>query len=201
MEPKFQTSFIPKKPMVEERATSGGVSFGIFTIIGIFVLFSVVLATVGLYFYKGILNKNITQMRNDLEKAKGRFEPAKISELQVLDRRLRASSEILSKHITVAPVFKVLSEITMKTVRYTQFNYTFGGDEKDPKVIIDMDGLAVGYRSIALQSDLFTEKAKNFIDPVFSNLTLDDKGNVLFNLKFSVDPAFVNYKTVLGAES
>jgi hypothetical protein len=53
---------------------------------------------------------------------------------------------------------------------------------------------------VALQSDLFAQN-KNLIDPVFSNLTLDDKGNVDFDLEFSVDPSFINYKKVLAAES
>lgn len=204
MEPNFQTSFIPKKPMMQERAIPAR-SVGFFTIISIFVLFTVLLATGGLYFYKGILKRNITQMENDLNLAKNRFEPSKITELQMLDKRLRASSEILSRHIAITPVFQALSAITMKTIRYTQFSYALEDDKdsKKPRVIIKMSGQAVGYRSVALQSDLFTTKdeGKNFIDPVFSNLTLDDKGNVLFNLEFSVDPSFVDYKKTLLTQS
>ena len=63
-----------------------------------------------------------------------------------------------------------------------------------------MSGQAVGYRSVALQSDLFA-KNKYFLDPVFSNLSLDEKGNVLFDLDFSVDLNFVNYKRTLLTES
>ena len=59
--------------------------------------------------------------------------------------------------------------------------------------------LLYGYRSIALQSDLFS-KNKNFIDPIFSNLSLDDKGNVLFDLGFSVDMNFLAYKQVIKTE-
>lgn len=197
MEQNFQTSFIPKKPMVQERVIVTR-SVGFFTIISIFILFTVLLASAGLYFYKGITIKNIAKMENDLNRAKNRFEPSRITELQVLDRRLRASSEILSKHIAVTPIFQALQTITMKTVSYTKFSYDFGV-EPNPKIIIRMNGLAVGYRSIALQSDLFTTKeiGKNLIDPVFSNLALDDKGNVLFDLEFSVDPSFVDYKTLL----
>ena len=196
MEQNFQTSFIPKKPMVEERVTRAR-SVGLLTIISIFVLFTVLLVTVSLFFYKGIMTKNIIKMESDLNLAKDRFEPSKISELQVLDRRLRASSEILSKHIVVTPVFKALAAITMKTVRYTKFSYDFGADSR---IIIRMSGLAVGYRSVALQSDLFAQN-KNLIDPVFSNLTLDDKGNVLFDLEFLVDPSFVDYKVMLETQS
>ena len=196
MEQNFQTSFIPKKPMIEERVVKTR-SIGLLNVLSVFILFTILLVTVGLYFYKGIVIKSITQMENTLNLAKNRFEPAKIAELQVLDRRLRASSEILSKHIAVTPIFEALQAITMKTVRYTKFNYDFG---QDKKIIIQMNGMAIGYRSMALQSDLFT-KNKNLIDPVFSNPTLDDKGNVLFDLEFSVDPSFVDYKQTLETSS
>ena len=201
MEPNFQTSFIPKKPIVEERAVSAR-PIGIFTIVSIFILFTVILATGGLYLYKANLVKNIAKMENDLNLAKNRFEPSKITELQLLDKRLRASSEILSRHIAITPVFQALQDITMKTVRYTKFSYDFGDvkDAKNVRVIIKLSGQAVGYRSVALQSDLFA-KNKNLIDPVFSNLALDDKGNVLFDLEFLVDPALVDYRQMLLTQS
>ena len=201
MEPNFQTSFIPKKPMVEERATTGR-SVGFFTIISIFILFTVLLATGGLYFYRGIVINNIADKNKSLTLAKNSFEPSKITELQLLDKRLRAASEILSNHVAVTPIFQALSAITMKTVRYTKFSYVIGTDKK-AQILIQMSGQAVDYSSVALQSDLFNTKdeAKNFINPVFSNLTLDDKGNVLFDLQFSVDPSFVNYKQTLLTQS
>lgn len=198
MEQNFQTSFIPKKPMLEERAVASR-PIGLLVIISIFILFAVLIASGGLYFYKGILTKNIAKMENDLNLAKNRFEPSKINQLQVLDKRLEASNTILSKHIAVSPIFQALQTLTMKTVRYTKFSYSLG-TEKDPKIMVKMSGQAVGYRSIALQSDLF-KKNKYLIDPVFSNLSLDEKGNVLFDLEFSVDPNFVDYKQMLLSES
>ena len=206
MEPNFQTSFIPKKPIIDERATSSR-PVSVFLIASLFILFAVLLGTGGLYFYKGVVAKNIVNMENTLSLAQNRFEPSKIVELQVLDKRLRAASEILSKHITTTPVFKVLEQITMKTVRYTKFSYDLGTGKnvnqnvnQNVSINIKMSGVAVGYRSIALQSDLFA-KNKNLIDPIFSNLTLDNNGNVVFDLEFSVDPSFVNYKQMLLTQS
>jgi hypothetical protein len=199
MDQNFQTSFIPKKPIVEEREVSSR-SVSIFLIISLFVLFTVLLATGGLYFYKGIVAKQITQKQDDLTKAQNRFEPAVITRFQILDKRLQASSEILSKHLTVAPIFDLLQQLTMKTVRYTKFSYDLGTDKNVPTVKVKMSGQATGYSSIALQADLFSTKdiGKNLINPIFSNLTLDNGGNVLFDLDFSVDPSFVNYeKTIL----
>lgn len=138
-------------------------------------------------------------MNTQLGLAQNRFEPSKITELQVLDKRLRASTEILGNHIAITPIFSALDNITMKTVRFTKFSYDLGTD-KNAKVDIQMSGIAVGYRSVALESDLFAEN-KNFINPIFSNLTLDNSGNVLFDLDFSVDPSFVNYKQMLLTQS
>ncbi len=198
MEPNFQTSFIPKKPMIEERVTVAR-PVGLLVFISLFILLTVVLGSGGLYFYKGILVGKITKMENDLNLAKNRFEPSKIVQLQTLDKRLRASSEILGHHLAISPIFAALEVITMKTVRYTKFSYELG-IEKIPKINVKMSGIAVGYRSVALQSDLFA-KNKNLIDPVFSNLSLDNTGNVIFDLDFSVDPIFVDYKQMLLTKS
>ena len=197
MEQNFQTSFIPKKPMIEERVKVSR-PVGLVTIISIFIFFTVVIASGGLYFYDGILKKNIVQMENDLNLAKNRFEPSKIIQLQVLDKRLNASEEILSKHVAISPIFEALQALTMKTVSYTSFSYSFDDTKKKGNIKVDMKGIAIGYKSVALQSDLFA-KNKYLIDPVFSNLSLDDKGNVMFDLEFSVDPNFIDYKKIQEA--
>lgn len=197
MEPNFQTSFIPKKPMVNDR-TIASHPVGLFTILSIFILLTMLVVSGGLYFYKTILTKNISQMENDLNLAKSRFEPAKITQLKVLDQRLRASNEILASHIAISPIFTVLQDVTMKSVRFNKFSYTLNTD-KEPRVVVKMSGQALGYRSVALQSDLFTQNSY-FRDPVFSNLSLDDKGNVLFDLSFSVDPVFIDYRQTLKTQ-
>lgn len=194
MEQNFQTSFIPKKMIVKERVEMPR-SVGFSTIVSIFILFATVIGTGGLFFYKTVLQKNISSMEQDLKEASNRFEPAKIAVLQDLDNRLTAANDILSKHVVVSPIFQALQDITLKTVRFTKFSYTLPTDGSG-KVSVSMAGVAIGYRSVALQADLFA-KNKNLIDPVFSNLQLDDKGNVNFDLNFSVDARFVNYKQLV----
>jgi len=200
MEQNFQTSFIPKKPIIEQRVTTKR-PISILVVISVFIFLTMVIASGGLYFYKNVLTQNIKTMQGDLTKAKGRFEPEKITLLQTLDKRLAMSNKILSKHIAISPIFKLLQSITMKTVRYNSFSYSFvdGKDTSVGNIKVSMTGQAVGYRSVALQADLFS-KNKNLIDPVFSGLSLDDKGNVLFNLVFSVDPSFVDYKQLQKTE-
>ena len=196
MEQNFQTSFIPKKPIIAERVVASR-PIGLLMLISVFILLATLLVTGGLFIYKGIMTSSIVKMKANLELAKNRFEPSKITELRNLDRRLKAADEILSNHISITPIFEALQDITMKTVRYTKFNYVLG-DNPESKILVKLSGQAIGYRSIALQSDLFA-KNEHLIDPVFSNLTLNDHGEVMFNLDFLVDPSFIDYKNVLKA--
>lgn len=185
--------------MIDEQMHSTSRSVGLFTLIALFVFFTMLLATGGLFFYKGYLSRSIAKMESDLTLAKNRFEPSRIENLQKLDKRLRVADEVLGNHVALSPVFKALEEITMKTVRYTKFDYSLSSDGS-PKATIKLAGVAVGYRAVALQSDLFA-KNKNLIDPVFSNLNLDENGNVLFDLEFSVDANFINYREMLKREA
>lgn len=197
MDQNFQTSFIPKKPIMEERVRSSSSSVGLFMIASIFVFFTVLLGSAGLYFYKNSLMVQLTTMKTDLNLAKNRFEPTAINKLQILDKRLNAGTEILSKHIAISPIFKAIESVTIKNIRYSKFTYSLADTNK---IEVKMTGQAIGYRSVALQADLLS-KNKYFIDPVFSNLSLDSKGNVLFDLSFSVDPSLVGYKQMLETSS
>ncbi len=192
MDQNFQTSFIPKKPIVKEQETVSR-PVGALIVLPIILLLAVLVATGGLYFYKTTLIKTIAQKQEDLNKAKNRFEPGAITDLQILGKRLSAANNVLAKHITIIPVFTALQDLTLKTVRYTKFSYDLSTEAAKPAIKVNLSGVAIGYRAVALQSDLF-KKNKNIIDPVFSNLTLDNSGNVLFDLDFSVDSDFVNYK-------
>ena len=194
MDTNFQTSFIPKKTSIPEREVNSR-PIGLLTVISILVFLTAVIGTGALYFYKLTLSKGIVKMENDLVLAKNRFEPEKLSQLELLNRRIEAAKVVLNKHIAIAPILTELGKTTKKSVRYTKFNYS-AKEEDSKRVLVQLKGFATDYRSVSLQSDLFS-KNKYFIDPIFSNMTLNDKGNILFDLEFSVDPNLIDYKKVM----
>lgn len=198
MEQNFQTSFIPKKPIIEERIHSTRpISF--LTVISIFIFLAMIVIYGALYFYKGTLANDSKKLEESLIISKKSFDPEQIDRLHTLDKRLSSAGEIFSKHMVVSPIFQKLQKITEKSVRYTRFNYSATGEVGD-KVYVKMSGQALNYEAIALQADLFS-KNKDLIDPVFSNLSLDEKtSNVTFDLDFSVNSEFVNYKKTIAAK-
>lgn len=196
MDKEFQTSFIPKKTVIEgpKKVKSGGGVVNLFS----FVIFIVSLLSIGgAYFYRESVKTNITEFKKSLALAKNQFEPSLITKLQILDKRLNAATTILDQHVAVSPIFELLQDSTLPTVRFSDFTYDI--DSTTNLVNVEMKGEAKGYNFIALQADLFNEN-KFIKNPIFSDLVLDQNGNVDFNLTFSVDKSLVSYESFLDRE-
>jgi hypothetical protein len=196
MDQEFQTSFIPKKTVIEspKRIKSGG---GVINLIAFIVFLVSLFAAGGAYFYRESVKTDIEEFKRSLAVAKNQFEPSLITELQILDKRLNAATAILDKHIAVSPIFVLLEEVTLPTVRYSDFSYEV--DTVTNLVNVTMKGEAKGYNFIALQADLFGDN-KFIKNTIFSDFVLDQTGNIDFNLTFSVDKSLVSYESFLDRE-
>lgn len=191
MDKEFQTSFIPKKtvaPTQKKIRTSPGL---ITTVAFILFIISLVLAG-GVYLYRDSLSKRVDEMKLSLDRAQNIFEKSLLEDLELLDKRIEAASVILKDHIAVSPIFQVLQDITLPTVRYIDFTYEI--DTVNSNVVhVYMTGEAVSYDAITLQAELFSDN--RFIrNPIFSNFSLDTTGNVDFDLTFDVSRSLVSFE-------
>ncbi len=202
MEKEFQTSFIPKKPLAEERgqAPVRAPAANIFNVIAVIVFLIAAVGAGATYFYKLTLQKQVESARQSLIKARNEFEPSTVADLQALDKRITASREIIRNHIVMAPIFQDLSTLTLQSIRFTKFTYAITGTGATKAIDIKMSGVAQNYNALAVQSDIFGNY-KYFRDPVFSNLSIDDKKDILFDLSFSLDPKHLDYSANLPLSS
>ncbi len=191
MDQEFQTSFIPKKTLTPKPERRGG-SFGLVNVITFIAMIISLLIAGGSYLYRDNLSARVQEMKVSLERAQNIFEPELLEDLKILDKRIEASSVILGNHIAVSPIFEVLQDITLPTIRYIDFTYEI--DSVNPNVVhVAMTGEAVSYDAITLQADLFSEN--RFIrNPIFSNFALNKTGNVNFDLMFDVSKSLVNFE-------
>lgn len=200
MEPKFRTSFIPKKtlaaaPSLKKKKSSG--PLGVVTLIALIIALGAVALSVGAFLYQQILEASVTRKTATLERARAAFEPALIQELVRIDSRTESASVILNKHITPSVLFESLEEITLKSVQFKDFILTRISDDK---ISISMKGVANNFSGVALQADIFGE-SKLIREPIFSNLNLNQEGNVVFSLSAFVDPAFINFVSNIDTSS
>lgn len=198
METRLRTSFVPKKTLALSNPAGGrGPSIHILLAIATIIFFFGLSAAAGVYFYKVILQKRIEEKGLALEKAKKAFELSLIIDVKRLDLRIQTAQQILASHVAVTPVFRLLENETLRTVRFNSFDFK-NEDKANPH--INMKGEAQGYEAVALQSD---ELAKNkyIRNPVFSGLNLNKQGGVQFLFTAALDPEMFYYKKNFEAEA
>lgn len=198
MDKEFQTTFIPKKNLTQEapqspQSKARGAALGIFPILAGIAFFIGIVAAGGAFTYELLLERRIETMRESLARSRGAFEPSLIVELRELDRRLSVANNLLRSHISVSPVFRVIEEVTLQSVKYDSFSYTF----QDSHAAIEMNGIARDYKTVAEQSQILGRN-QFASDHIFSNFTLNNQGNVQFNLGITVGPELVLFENSLG---
>lgn len=193
MENSFQTSFIPKKPILTDSSGSfrgGGKTTSISMVVSVFILVVMLLSSGGLFLYKNYLVQDQDSLSSSLLKVRSGFDKDTIAELEIFDKRSTVVKQILDNHIVLSPLFELINELTLTSIQYTKFDHnTING-----VFSVRMSGIARDYRSIALQADVFnTNKGSKLKDVIFSNLTKDKNNYVTFDLEFNIDPSLLAY--------
>jgi hypothetical protein len=198
MDQNFQTSFIPKKALAEDRVERPK-SVSVLLFFATIIFIASIAGAAFVFFYKTSLTNQVTQMKLDLKKSEGAFDGDFIQVLQSMDKRINAANIVLGNHVAVSPIFAELQRSTLKSIQYTKFGYVLNGEGPSAQVNVQMSGRSQDYNAIALES---AELAKNkyIKEPVFANLTPSDQGDILFDLTFSVDPKFVLYGETLARD-
>ncbi len=188
MAEQFQTSFIPKKTFdIAGEAKSKPRGSILFTA-AVIVLVLAVLSAGGVFGYKKFLESSIENKREALQRARSAFEPELIRELSHLDTKIATAEKLLTEHVAISGIFDLLQSATLETVQFTNFGFAV-----EPEGIrLTMSGVARSFNSVALQSDEFV-KNRFISQPVFSNLALNQRGDVTFSASALIDPAAVSY--------
>jgi hypothetical protein len=189
------TSFIPKSPLASPTPSSYRKrSVSIILLIAILILVVSCALAGGVFLYGKFLDSSLSSKKAELEKARAAFDPALIAELQRLDKRLEHSKDILTKHAAFSALFDLLGQNTLQNVQYKSMDLKTVGDT----VTVTLKGIARSYASVALQSEAFN-KTKGIKNPIFSELNLDQNGNIIFTVTSDLDPDVFNYSAVVGS--
>jgi len=186
------TSFIPKKPTTPVAQRRRGTVINIFFLIALVIFLGATAVSVGVFLYQKVITQNIAEKGNQLVEARAAFEPALIEDLATMDNRIKAAQGVLNRHLALSAFFKLLERSTLKSVQFDNFNYTA---VPDGHISIGMKGRGQSFSSVALQSDIFGKDP--FIrNPLFSNLDIDERGNVVFSFSAALDPVLISYRSL-----
>lgn len=191
MEPKFTTSFIPKKQVAVSAKGSGslGPAISFSTLLSSVIIIAVVLFAAGLFLYRLTLEKTISDQYATLEKVKESFDTNFIAQATRLNKRIVSGGKILDNHLAPSAIFDLLEEFTLQTVSFKTFEFS---DDVDGKIIVKGTGEGDSFASVVLQSDEFG-KSGYMRDVLFSDLQPNSVGNVNFSFEATIDPQLVLY--------
>ena len=197
MNSKIRSSFIPKKAIATKNSTLKKYrSFNILTFVATIVFVVSLAASGGVFIYERLIENSIDQKGIELDSARQTIDIGLINEFKALDRKLRTAEELLGRHTAMTLFFDFLESSTLQNVQYNEFNYEFN---TDGVIIINMEGIARSFNSLTLQSDIFRD-SNIILNPVFSDLSLDESGNVQFNVSARIDPSFVLYRNTFESD-
>lgn len=193
MDPQVPTSFIPKKPLVGEASRGG--AMGLVTLLAAFLFVASVVAAGGAFAYGKYLNLAVASKDVSLKKAEGAFDTRSIQDLERLDSRLGQARVILQKHVAPSGLFTFLAAATLEQVQFTSLSLDVSADGSGK---ITMGGVADSFSTLALQSDQFSA-AKVLKDVIFSGITTDAAGRVVFSVSANVGSGLLSYAKNNGA--
>ena len=194
----IKTSFIPKKSL-SSGASGPHRPVGLLLLLAILIFATAGLVHLGAWLYASQLESSITAKRDQLKKAEAAFDPGILDVLNRLDAKITAAegdgknSGLLAKHISVIPLLDYLQQTTLPSIRFRSMKYTY--NDNGP-IDLKFTGVAQNYKSIALQSDVVSAPGTTRVlrDLVFSDLNLDNQGEVSFNFSATVDPTILSYR-------
>ncbi len=198
MEPRFQTSFIPKKPIINDARIASSSSVvresNVFNLIAVIVFVATLLASGGLFGYKIYLKQQIDKDNKDISDAQAAFQVDKIKELLDANNRILASKDLLDKHVAVSSLLTLLQSLTVRRLRLVTLDYS----NKTGQNVISLSGQAQNYNALVEQSRIF-EESQYLSNNIFSNFTLEDNGYIKVDFDSAVDTSLISYKKALEA--
>ena len=192
MEPKFQTSFIPKKPIINSPIRTSPAISSLFSVLA-GIIFVITLVTFGfLLVYKNVLKNQIAKADQDINSAREAFQLVKIQELIDANARIIAVKGLLEKHIVVSPLLSLLQTLTIQTIQLNDLTYS--NKNNNPSVFTNLQSKT--YNSLANQSDAFS-KNQYFRTSDFSDFNLGPNGSIQVKFFANLDPKLTSYKNAI----
>lgn len=202
MEPKFNTTFIPKKSLqadVSGVSGSGGKFVGrrevrgpgFYLMLMIFIVS--VIASLGIFGYIKIVENSIQEKIKKLSDQKNEFDEETVALLIRADSHISNAKKVLNGHMAVSGLFGLLEQITLKRVQYTELEYEALPNEN---ALMTISGTAKNFQDVALQVEQF--RLSDTLDmPIVKKLERKENNTITFSVEVSALSSLVSFTSAI----
>lgn len=203
METKFQTSFIPKRPLPQAGSVSGvsvphrKYTGSIFMTLAVLLFIASLLALGGAYLWNNYLVSVAEDYKQELIDREAQYQIDSIAKIKADSVRIDLAKKLLSTHLSASQIFSIISRLTVENVQFLSMNVsspsTPGGYIK-----VTLSGYGLNFSTVASQSDTLGQLDRIGLDkivknPIISDPTLNQNGTVSFSLTLLIDPNAILY--------
>lgn len=135
METKFQTSFIPKKPILAQENIHIHSPTSLVMVIGAFLFIVSIGAAIFTFVAKAILLKTQEQSKIDLAENEKRFNLPLIEELKKANLKIDLANQLLKNHVAVSEALAIVSGLTAEKVRFSSFDFSAGSSDSSNPIL------------------------------------------------------------------
>lgn len=209
METKFQTSFIPKKPLVTSGASIPPVKHNtgasLFMTLSVMIFIISILSAGGSYAWKQYLTNDQKVLQQQLKKREQEFNIDLISKLKIQNTQIDTAKKLLENHLAISQIFAILSSLTTESIRFLSLSVSSPTGTGDG-LKISLTGHGTNFNAVAFQSDVLGHLEQYGLrqivkNPIVADPALDQKGLVSFGLTATIDPNSLSYaKLIKGSE-
>lgn len=210
METKFQTSFIPRRPLpaqpgslapqVPKKRRDGA---SIFMIIGVMVFILSLLSIGGVYLWKQYLLGAQEKYQAALVQRQKEFNIDQISLMKAQSTKIALAKQLLNNHLASSKIFSVISRLTSESIRFLNMDLKIPAGVVGP-IQLSLSGYGRDFPSVAFQSDVLNQLDKYGLrtvirNAIVSNPFLNRNGTVSFGFTAQVDPTSFSYARNIGS--
>jgi hypothetical protein len=210
MEPKFQTSFIPRKnptPMgglSSQKPVRHGTS--IFMAIAVLIFVVSLGAIGGAYAWKQYLLSVQVTYQKDLAAREQQFNLTQIEHLKQINVQIDTAKQLVNNHVALSQIFEIIQKLTIEKVRFMNMDVTLPTAQNGATgnaVKITMMGYGSNLSAVAFQSKVLSELEqyglRNIVkNPIISDPSLDPAGTVSFGFGAELDKTGLTYAQVIN---
>jgi hypothetical protein len=208
METKFQTSFIPKKPIT---STIGAVSMStpvrhhtssLFMSLATLVFIASIAAAGSAYAWKHYLTSAQVSLKETLATREKQFNVDLIEQLKAANIKIDLARRLLNNHLALSQIFDILGRVTIENVRFLGLDATVPTSGSDG-VKVSLQGYGTSLSAVAFQSDVLGQLdqyglRKIVKNPILSNPSLSADGSVSFGFTATIDPGSLSYERAVS---
>lgn len=195
-----QSSFIPKTGTLNTAGARSGSGGSVLILIAAGLLALIIVASIGLFFYKQYSQSQLQQKQQRLQQARTAIDTSLITELDQLETRINTAKELLDKHVAVSNVFPVIESITLASVQFSSMKLSRGTSGKKQgsdnsssgSITVNLAGSAPGYPAVVLQSSEIASHP-SVINASLSKFKQQKTGDVQFSVQFTIPEKEVLY--------